>query len=314
VLILALVAGSGLALGSLRVRGIGLGIAGVLFTGLAFGHFGVHVDQRILEFTREFGLILFVYSIGLQVGPGFFASLRRHGLALNLLAAAIVLLGVATALGLHLLGGIDAAAVAGILSGATTNTPALAAAQQALKQVVSDPVAREPLARLPSVGYAVAYPFGVFGIILVMVGIRAAFRINLVREREELERAVEAQVRRPARANLEVANPNLVGMPLERVPLLAQSGIVVSGSTTTECCRCRGRTRRWPWGTCCSLSEPTRSSTPSGSSWERRATSTFARCRARSRHAASSSPAPPRAGRRSPSSTSCAAMECRSRG
>jgi putative transport protein len=81
VLTLALVAGTGLALGSLRVRGIGLGIAGVLFAGLAFGHFGVHVDERTLEFTREFGLILFVYSIGLQVGPGFLASLRRHGLA-----------------------------------------------------------------------------------------------------------------------------------------------------------------------------------------------------------------------------------------
>ena len=228
VLILALVAGSGLALGSLRVRGIGLGIAGVLFAGLAFGHFGVHVDERTLEFAREFGLILFVYSIGLQVGPGFFASLRRHGLRLNLLAAAVVLLGVATALGLHLLGGIDAAAAAGILSGATTNTPSLAAAQQALKQIVADPAAREPLARLPSVGYAVAYPFGVFGIIVVMVGMRAAFRISLVREREELERGVQAELRRPARANLEVANPNLVGMPLERVPLLAQSGIVVS--------------------------------------------------------------------------------------
>jgi putative transport protein len=226
VLILALVAGSGLALGSFRVRGIGLGIAGVLFAGLAFGHFGVRVDERTLQFAREFGLILFVYSIGLQVGPGFVASLRRHGLPLNLLAAAVVLLGVATALGLHRLGGIDAAAVAGIMSGATTNTPALAAAQQALKQVVSDPAAREAVARLPGVGYAVAYPFGVFGIIVVMVGIRAAFRINLVREREQLERGLEVEVRRPARANLEVVNPNLVGMPLEAVPLI--SGIVVS--------------------------------------------------------------------------------------
>ena len=226
VLILALVAGSGLALGSLRVRGIGLGIAGVLFAGLAFGHFGVHVDERTLEFAREFGLILFVYSIGLQVGPGFFASLRRHGLALNLLAAAVVLLGVATALGLHLLGGIDAAAAVGILSGATTNTPSLAAAQQALKQVMADPAARETLAPLPGVGYAVAYPFGVVGIIVVMVGIRAVFRISLAREREELDRGLEAEVRRPARANLEVVNPNLVGLPIERVPLI--SGIVVS--------------------------------------------------------------------------------------
>ncbi|HET7294621.1 MAG TPA: putative transporter [Vicinamibacteria bacterium] len=226
-LILALVAGTGLALGQLRVRGLGLGIAGVLFAGLAFGHFGVRVDERILEFAREFGLILFVYSIGLQVGPGFVASLRRNGLPLNLLAAAVVLLGVLTAVSLHLVGGIDAAAVAGILSGATTNTPSLAAAQQALEQVATDPAARETLARLPGVGYAVAYPFGVFGIIVVMVGIRAAFRISLAREREELERSLEAEVRRPARANLEVANPNLAGMSLERVPL-AQSGIVVS--------------------------------------------------------------------------------------
>jgi len=228
VMILALVAGSGLALGSLRVRGIGLGIAGVLFAGLAFGHLGVRVDERTLEFAREFGLILFVYSIGLQVGPGFLASLRRQGLRLNLLAAAVVLLGAAMAVGLHAAGGIDAAAAVGVLSGATTNTPSLAAAQQALKQVVTDPAAREPLARLPGVGYAVAYPFGVLGIILVMLAVRAGFRISLAREREDLERGLEAEIRRPARANLEVANPNLVGLPLEKVPLLAQSGIVVS--------------------------------------------------------------------------------------
>jgi putative transport protein len=226
VLVLALVAGTGLALGTLRVRGIGLGIAGVLFAGLGFGHFGVRVDERTLEFARAFGLILFVYSIGLQVGPGFLASLRRQGLPLNLLAAAVVLLGVVTALGLHLLGGIEAAAAVGILSGATTNTPGLAAAQQALKQVIADPAARETLAPLPGVGYAVAYPFGVVGIIVVMVGIRAVLRISLAREREEFDRGLEAEVRRPARANLEVANPNLVGLPIERVPSI--SGIVVS--------------------------------------------------------------------------------------
>ena len=315
VLILALVAGTGLALGSLRVRGIGLGIAGVLFVGLAFGHFGVHVDERTLEFAREFGLILFVYSIGLQVGPGFLASLRRHGLRLNLLAAAVVLLGVATALGLHLLGGIDAAAVAGIMSGATTNTPALAAAQQALKQVVSDPAARESLARLPSVGYAVAYPFGVFGIIMVMVGVRAAFRISLVREREELERSVEAEVPPPRPRQPRGGQPE----PRRHAPRARARARPVGDRglpdlPRRQCCRCRGRTRRWLWGTCFSRSEPARSSTRCESSWERRATSTFARCRARSRHAASSSPAPPRAGRRSPSSTFCAAMESRSRG
>jgi putative transport protein len=228
VFVLALIAASGLALGSLRVRGIGLGIAGVLFAGLAFGHFGVRVDEGTLEFAREFGLILFVYSIGLQVGPGFLASLRRHGLRLNLLAAAVVLLGVAVAVGLHAFAGLDAAATVGVLSGATTNTPSLAAAQQALRQVVADPAARERLVRLPGIGYAVAYPFGVLGIILAMVGLRVAFRIRIAAEREELERGLEAEVRRPARANLEVANPNLVGLPLERVPTLSHSGVVVS--------------------------------------------------------------------------------------
>ncbi len=94
VLVLSLVAALGLALGSVRVRGVGLGIAGVLFVGIAFGHFGVHVEERTREFVRELGLVFFVYSIGLQVGPGFLASLRRHGLRLNLLAASVVALGV----------------------------------------------------------------------------------------------------------------------------------------------------------------------------------------------------------------------------
>ena len=228
VLILALVAASGLALGAVRVRGLGLGIAGVLFAGLALGHLGVSIDARTLDFARELGLILFVYSIGLQVGPGFLASLRRHGLRLNALAASVVLLGVATALALHFLGGIGAPALAGILSGATTNTPSLAAAQQALKQVVSDPAERERLARLPGIGYAVAYPFGVVGIILVMVALRAVFRVVVAREAEELQRGLDAETPRPVRANLEVANPNLVGLPLEKVPLLGQSRIVVS--------------------------------------------------------------------------------------
>jgi putative transport protein len=228
ILILALVAGVGLAVGSLRIRGIGLGIAGVLFAGLLLGHLGVHVDEHTLEFAREFGLILFVYSIGLQVGPGFLASLRRNGLRLNVLAASVVVLGALVALVLHRLGGIEAPAVAGLLSGATTNTPSLAAAQQALKETALDPSAGAGLAKLPGLGYAIAYPFGVFGIIVVMVGVRAAFRVDLHREIEQLEHSLASEVRPPERANLEVANPNLVGMPLEKVPVLERSGIVVS--------------------------------------------------------------------------------------
>ncbi len=227
-LIFALVAGTGLVLGSFRIRGIGLGIAGVLFSGLLFGHFGIRVEQDFLDFARDFGLVLFVYSIGLQVGPGFFSSLRRHGLRLNLLAAAVVLLGVATALAVHFGGGVEAAAVVGILGGATTNTPSLAAAGQALEQAVADPKALAAVATLPGLGYAVTYPFGVIGIILVMLGVRFAFRISLGREADELESSLASETAPVKRANLEVANPNLVGLPLEKVPLLSRSTLVVS--------------------------------------------------------------------------------------
>jgi putative transport protein len=228
VLVLSIVAALGLALGAVRIRGVGLGIAGVLFVGLALGHFGVHVEERTREFARELGLVLFVYSIGLQVGPGFLASLRRHGLRLNLLAASVVVLGAAVALVLRFAGGIEAPALVGLLSGATTNTPSLAAAQQALREAIADPAARAAASKLPGLGYAVAYPFGVLGVILVMLAVRAAFRVSLRKEAEDLEKSHAAEVPPLARANLEVANPNLEGMPLGKVPTLDASGIVVS--------------------------------------------------------------------------------------
>jgi putative transport protein len=228
VLVLSVVAALGLALGSLKLRGLGLGIAGVLFMGVAFGHFGVQVEERTREFVRELGLVFFVYSIGLQVGPGFLASLRRHGLRLNLLAAAIVLVGVGTAVVVRFAAGIDPAAVVGLLSGATTNTPSLAGAQQALKQAVADPGALARVAKLPGLGYAVAYPFGVLGIILAMLAVRVVFRIALRREIDEFDRRRADETPPLARANLEVANPNLVGMRLDRVPVLTGSSIVVS--------------------------------------------------------------------------------------
>ncbi|HMX42610.1 MAG TPA: hypothetical protein PKB12_02725, partial [Elusimicrobiota bacterium] len=121
VLVITAVAALGLALGQLKVRGLGLGIAGVLFSGLLFGHLGVTLNEHVLEFTREFGLILFVYAIGLQVGPGFFSSLKKEGLPLNLLAASVVLGGVAMAGIAHRWGGLDLPATVGVLAGATTN-------------------------------------------------------------------------------------------------------------------------------------------------------------------------------------------------
>jgi putative transport protein len=219
----------GLALGALKLRGIGLSTAGVLFVGLLFGHLHVRVDERMLEFARELGLVLFVFSIGLQVGPGFFASLRRQGLRLNALAVAVVLLGVGMTLLAHYAGGVPLPAAVGVLAGATTNTPSLAAAQQALRE--AGPGTPELLAQASSVaglGYAVAYPFGVLGIIAGLVALKAVFRVELERERALIDRTLRSESPAPARVTLEVTNPNLDGLPLARVPLVGRAGIVVS--------------------------------------------------------------------------------------
>jgi putative transport protein len=228
VIVLAAVAAVGLGIGSLKVRGIGLGIAGVLFAGLAFGHFKFEVNHEVMHFAREFGLILFVYTIGIQVGPGFLASLRRQGLPLNLLAAAVVLLGVVVTvlIAFFALGRDQVPAAVGLFSGATTNTPSLAAAQQALKDMPG--VAPDALT-LPGVGYAVAYPFGIVGIILTMLLIRAVFRVDVPAEVAALEQeAANGGPGKLATMNLEVTNPNLEGVPLRRVPTLGGSGVVIS--------------------------------------------------------------------------------------
>ena len=227
-LILAAVAVIGLALGSLRIKGVSLGVAGVLFAGLAFGHFGLSLQDSVLEFVREFGLVLFVYTIGMQVGPGFFASLRRQGLRLSLLAGAVVILGVLTALGLGRVLGLENAALVGVLSGATTNTPSLAAAQQALKELPASPEETARRLVLPGLGYAAAYPFGVVGVILSMLALRLVFRVRVDEEERALAAAAEGESPPLARANLEVSNPNLEGVRLEKVPTLAASGVVVS--------------------------------------------------------------------------------------
>ena len=135
VLALSVVAALGLVLGSLGFRGIRLGAAGVLFAGLVLGQAGLHIDQNILEFVRDFGLILFVYTVGLQVGPSFFSSLKRRGLQLNVLASTIVLLGGLIVVAFRFLFHFSLPTAAGLFSGATTNTPSLAAGQAALQNL-----------------------------------------------------------------------------------------------------------------------------------------------------------------------------------
>jgi putative transport protein len=225
VLILALVAAVGIALGSLKIKGIGLGIAGVLFSGLLFGHFRFTINHDVMEFAREFGLILFVYTIGLQVGPGFLASLRRDGLPLNIMAASIVVLGAATAVVISYVAGVEIPVAVGLLSGATTNTPSLAAAQQAL---IDTGVTGAEVAKMPGLGYAVAYPFGIIGIILTMLLIRAVFRVDAAQESEELREKRERSIEPLERVNLVVENPNLEGMVLGEISLFEESGVVIS--------------------------------------------------------------------------------------
>lgn len=228
--ILGLVVGAGLALGSIRVFNIGLGIAGVLFSGLLAGHIlhqlGIELNKEVLEFAREFGLILFVYTIGMQVGPGFLASLRKQGLPLNIMAASIVVLGAVITVGLWYFDRdrVPISAAVGLFSGATTNTPSLAAAQQALK----DRGISGEQAAVPGMAYAVAYPFGIVGIIVTMLGIRLIFRISPQRESDALAALLDKDKPKLTNMNLEVKNPNLDGLQIVQIPTVADSGVVIS--------------------------------------------------------------------------------------
>ena len=225
ILVLSLVAVVGLALGNLKVKGIGLGGAGVMFAGILFAHFGVHVDDAILHFVRELGLILFVYTIGMQVGPGFFASLRKHGLAVNALAATVIVTGSLVAVLLARLTGIDMALMLGVLTGATTNTPSLGAVQEALKSIEGMTAARQ---QLPGIGYAVAYPSGILGLIVAMLAVKAFFRVKVEEENSAWQKEQAAGQVAPARMTLVVDNANLAGLKLAEVPGL--DGLKVSVS------------------------------------------------------------------------------------
>jgi len=226
VVILGLVATVGLALGRIPVAGVRLGVGGVLFSGLAAGHFGLGLDHHVLEFVREFGLILFVYAIGMQVGPGFVDSLRRRGLRLNAMAALIVLLGAGLAAVFHLTGLLPLPAAVGLYSGAVTNTPSLAAASQAFREVA--PALAEASIGQAGLGYAVAYPFGIFGIILAMLAVRRIFGIDPAAETRQLEAQLKSQTPPLVAATIEVTVPEVVGLPLAGTPEIADGGVVVS--------------------------------------------------------------------------------------
>jgi putative transport protein len=223
--LLAFVCVVGMALGSLKFRGIGLGTAGVLFAGILVGHFGEEIDHRTLDFVKEFGLILFVFTIGLQLGPGFFATLRKQGIKMNLVAAAIVILGTVTAPIIGWLAGFDAAAVLGIFCGAVTNTPALGAATQAL--AMTPEIASDRLA-LPALAYAVTYPTAIAGIIGTLLLLKQVFRIDPVQEAIDFAAKNRRKTEPLERRTLVVTNPNLDGVRLDAIPGRLESGVTIS--------------------------------------------------------------------------------------
>ena len=226
--ILALVAVVGLFIGNVKFRGIGLGIGGVLFGGIIVGHFvsqaGMTLSSDMLHVIQEFGLILFVYTIGIQVGPGFFASLRVSGLRLNLFAVLIVIIGGLVTAILHKLFDIPLPVVLGIFSGAVTNTPALGAGQQILRDLGT------PMEMVDQMGmsYAMAYPFGICGGLFTMWMLRVIFRVNVETEAQQHESSRTNGGALIKTINIRVENPNLHDLAIKDVPILNGDKIICS--------------------------------------------------------------------------------------
>ena len=223
VLILSLVIAFGIMLGKLKVAGISLGVTWILFVGIVFGHFDMNLDEHLLHFLKEFGLILFVYSIGLQVGPGFFSAFKKGGLTLNMVAMLSVFLSVVITIVLHFVTGIPITTMVGILSGAVTNTPGLGAAQQAnsdLNGVDAPEIA---------LGYAVAYPLGVVGCILALLALKFFMRINTKAEEEDAEHGLghlQELTVRPI--SVEIRNAAIDGKRIKDVKPLLNRAFVIS--------------------------------------------------------------------------------------
>jgi len=224
-LIISLVISSGLALGHIPIFKVRLGIAGVLFSGLAFGHFQITIDPTLMHFLREFGLILFVYAIGLQVGPGFVNSFYRYGIKLNILAASIVILGALITVFITYFGGINVAVAVGLFSGATTNTPSLAAAQEVLSHA---PNISAKTLKMPGLGYAVAYPFGIIGIIFSMLFIKRVFSIDPSLESAAFDKLQQQSTQRPIWIDITIENPNINGLTIAEIPFFDAMNVIVT--------------------------------------------------------------------------------------
>lgn len=224
VVVYGLVIAIGIWLGRVKFFGISLGVTWVLFIGLLASYFGVAVNKETEDFLRDFGLILFVYSIGLQVGPGFFASLKKNALGNNLLAGSVVLTGVIITILFKYLSGNHITVMAGLMSGAVTNTPGLAAAQSAVKEMNITGVDNSMM----TLAYAIAYPFGVFGIIFSLLILKKIFKTNIDTEKELHRKLNIFRSKRPVSVHLNLENERLIGQPLREVFKLMKDPIVVS--------------------------------------------------------------------------------------
>ncbi len=222
VFVLAVVISTGLLLGKIKIFGVSLGTTWILFFGILLGHLGLEINETVLHFLREFGLILFIYSIGMQVGPSFFSSFKEGGITLNMLATGVVLLGVITAYIIHVITGVPIATMVGILSGAVTNTPGLGAAQQTYTEITgsADPTI--------ATAYAVAYPLGVVGVILSLIFFRYLFKIDPEKENKRLDDQDESKFTEAHMFSLEVKNPAIIGKKIVELKELLEKEFVIS--------------------------------------------------------------------------------------
>ncbi len=230
ILLYSFVIFAGIYLGKLKIFGVSLGVTFVLFVGIFLGHFGYTVDGNVLHFLREFGLILFIFSIGMQVGPGFFSSFKEGGIKMNGLALLGIGLNVVIMLAIFFIqggtsGDTSISQMVGILSGAVTNTPGLGAAQQTFLQVNPDGY---DVSQQMSMGYAAAYPLGVVGIILTMIIIRKIFKVDLDKELTELENDEKSSMSAPHLVTFKVTNELVSGLSMLKLHTLISCDYVMS--------------------------------------------------------------------------------------
>lgn len=216
VVIISLISAIGLGLGKIHIMGVSLGVTVVFFAGILAGHFGLSVDPQMLNYAESFGLILFVYALGLQVGPGFFSSFRKGGVELNMLALGVVLLGTAMTVVFHTMTGVSLPDMVGILCGATTNTPALGAAQQTLKQMGMD-------SNSPALSCAVSYPLGVIGVILGIIFVRKLFV-----KKSDLEIKEKDDNNKTYIAAFQVHNPGIFNKSIKDIAHISHHKFIIS--------------------------------------------------------------------------------------